>query len=219
MRYLLLLAAALALPACTARSTIEPIGQGRTAMHASFGGPFVEAFDTQVPVPNLAVGATHGVTDRLDASGSLYLLPLVYGIVGFDVGAAYYILTDSTTSISSIAVQPRLLTLISVKSDVEERLRIYPALSASAAWRHGENRFYTGFDLLVPLSSPDYDPDPPVGIVSPFIGYRWALGTSTHLLTEIKWHGANVRTNATVNYVNPFGYGAITPLVAIEWGW
>jgi hypothetical protein len=216
MHRCLLLALALALPACAARTAIEPLGEGRTAFSASLGGPLVSAFDTYLPIPNVTVGAEHGLGERLDVGGTLHLLPLAYGLVGFDVGATYYPIVDSSGA--TIAVQPRLLTFVSVKPDVAERVRVYPALSASAAWRNGDDRVYTGFDFAVPVSSPDYDNDPPPVIFSPFVGYHWAISSSVSLLGELKWHGANVRTNATAEYVHPFGYGGIAPFIGVEVG-
>lgn len=215
-RLLLLLAIPL-LPACAARTTIEPIGEGRTAYNVSIGGPLVSAFDTYVPIPNLTLGLTHGVSDRVDVGGSLYLLPMLYGDFGLDVGATWYPLVDSDGT--TIALQPRVMAFSSFRDSVEKRFRAYPAISASAAWHNGDDRIYTGFDLLLYTGSFDYDNDPAPVVLSPFVGYRWSLGSRSRLLTELKWHGVNVRTNATVEYVNPLGQGGLAPFIGYELLW
>lgn len=204
------------LPACAARTTIEPIGKGATSYNVSVGGPMVASFGTYLPIPNVTAGATHGLTDNIDVGGSLYILPLFYQLIGFDVGATWYPIVDSNAL--TIAVQPRLMLFASFKESVSERLRVYPAVSASAAWRRGRDRAYAGFDAAIPISAPDYDPDPPPLVLSPFVGYRWALGASSRLITEIKWVGINVRTDATTDYVNPLGHGGLAPFIGYEFG-
>jgi hypothetical protein len=206
----------LLLPACAARTNLEPAGEGRLQANASIGGPLVAAFGTNPPIPNLTIGANYGLSDRLDLSGNLYLLPLLYSLAGLDAGVAWYpVLNDG--AVPTIGIQPRIAAFASFKSGVDDRFRLYPSISSSGSWKLGSGRIYTGFDLTLPLSQPDYDPDPPHVIFSPLIGYRWNLGTSWRLFTELKWQGANIRTNATAEYSNPGGYGAISPYVAIEY--
>ncbi|HVK38802.1 MAG TPA: hypothetical protein VNA88_09745 [Candidatus Kapabacteria bacterium] len=212
-----LLAIALLVPACAARTTIEPLGRGTTAYNVSLGGPMVAAFDTWLPIPNLSVGVNHGYCDDLDIGGTVYLLPLLYGNVGLDVGATWYPLVD--TAGTTIALQPRIMAFASFREGVDSRFRAWPVVSASAAWRAGRDRIYTGFDMLVFASSFMYDEEAPPLILSPFVGYRWAIGESGRLMAELKWHGVNVRTNATVEYVNPFGQGGLAPFVGYELEW
>jgi hypothetical protein len=90
-------------------------------------------------------------------------------------------------------------------------------LTSSAAWRLGDGMIYTGFDLAIPITKPDYDTASAPVIFSPLVGYRWTLGSATRLYTELKWHGVNVRTDQlATEYIHPGGVGAITPLVAFE---
>ena len=176
----------------------------------------VESVGTYLPIPNVTAAVQHGLRDNLDVTGSLYLTPLMFGMVGVDVGAAWYPVVDP--SATTISVHPRLLMIASVKPNVDERFRVYPAVSASAAWRNGDDRIYTGFDLAVPISAPDYDADAAPAVLSPFVGYRFALGSSSSLHAEIKWMGINVRTNATTDYINPFGMGGLAPFIGYEFG-
>jgi hypothetical protein len=218
MRTLLgLLAASLLLPACAATTTIEPVGADSLRWHAGIGGPIVAAFDTYIPMPNPAVGMTYGLDSDLEATGTLHLLGLPYGIISADLGAVYYPIVDAEAA--TLGIHPRLLVMASLKSGVDARFRAWPAVTGTAMWRVGPNRIYGGADLLVPLSQPDYDPDPPPVILSPFIGYRWRLGDKVNLFAELKWHGLNVVTDATADYANPGGHGAISPFIAFDFSW
>jgi hypothetical protein len=203
------------LAGCAARTTIEPVGKDNLRLNGSLGGPLVAAFGTYPPIPNLAVGATYGLDDRLDLNGTVHLLPLLYSLAGMDASIVWYpLLNDGATP--TVSLQPRLMAFASFKSGVEDRVRVYPALSSSAAWKLGAGMIYAGFDLTVPISQPDYDSDAASFILSPLAGYRWDAWKTTRLYFELKWHGANIRTNATAEYINPGGYGALSPFIGID---
>jgi hypothetical protein len=203
------------LAGCAARTTLEPVGKGQLAASASLGGPLVAAFGTRPPIPNLALGARYGLGDRIDLDGNLHLLPLLYSLAGLDLGVTWYPLLNDG-AVPTIGIQPRVMAFASFKSGVDDRFRAYPAISSSAAWKLGSGLIYTGFDFVVPVSQPDYDNDPPRVIFSPLVGYRWNIWNGFRLYTELKWMGANVRTDATAEYVHPGGYGAIAPFIAID---
>ena len=116
-----------------------------------------------------------------------------------------------------MGVQPHVLLLTSLKSGVDERLKIYPALSGSAAWKLKSGLVYLGSDITVPLSSLDYDEEAESLIVSPFVGYRWKLGNRLYLISEIKWHGANIRSDQlTVEYLPIGKHGAVSTLFSLQ---
>jgi hypothetical protein len=120
--------------------------------------------------------------------------------------------------VPTVGINPRLLMFASVKGGVDDRVRVYPVLSSSAAWRVGSGLLYTGFDLALPLTRSDYDREAEAAIFSPLLGYRWSLGESVGLFTELKWHGANIRSNQlAAEYVHPFGNGALAPFIALDW--
>lgn len=200
---------------CAARTNLEPVGKGNIRVGGSVGGPLVYAFGIYPPIPNLTAVANYGLGDRVDLNGNLYLLPIAYSLVGLDLGATWYPVLNNG-AIPTIGVQARLMAFASFKSDVDDRLRAYPILSSSAAWRLGEGMIYTGADLTVPLTEGEYDSESASVILSPLLGYRWELGRGIRLYTELKWHGANIRSNATAEYINPGGYGAISPYVAFD---
>jgi len=204
---------------CAAHSNIEPLGKNNISANFSIGGPIVAAFDTHIPVPYATVGINYGYTESFDLNGTFHLLPLPYGILGMDVGATWFPSFEYNSLIPTIGIQPRIMALACIKSDIPERFRIYPLISTTAAWIWCCGAVYTGFDATIPLSSADYDNETNSIIVSPYLGYRWNLGRNTHLFTELKWHGANIESDKlAVDYIEIGGYGAITPLISIERG-
>ncbi len=205
-----------ALAGCAAHTALTPVGEGTTRANVSFGGPLVSAFDTRIPIPYLTAGASYGLRGDLDLHGTLHLLPLAYGLAGLDLGATWFpVANDGWTP--AVGLGGRLMTFVSLKSDVDERVRIYPYLSATAAWRQGPGLLFLGADLAIPFTRPDYDPEAVHVILSPSVGYRWDLGASMKLVTELKVQAINVRSDRlAADYVKIGGHGALTPLVALE---
>jgi len=146
----------------------------------------------------------------------LHLFSLGYKIAGFDFGAAWFPhLNDGI--FPTVSVQARLLVFAGLKSDVPSRFRAYPVITNTAAWKVGKNKLYTGYDLVIPLTKPDYDSEAASAILSPFVGYRWQVGERTRLITELKWQGANIRSDQlAVEYVPVGGRGAVTTLFSVE---
>ncbi len=206
----------LLLTGCAAHVSLEPTGKGNYAANLSVGGPVVEAFDTRIPVPYAAAGLQYGLSDRVDLTGSLHLLPLFYKLSGFDVGAAWFPVLNEGL-VPTVGIQPRLLSFVSLKADVPERWKVYPVVSGSAAWKAGGGLLYAGADIAVPLSRSDYDDDAAAVLFSPFLGYRWEIGERLSLFTELKWQGANVRSDQlAVEYLPIGGNGAVSTLFSIQ---
>lgn len=201
---------------CAAHTSLAPVGQGRLVPHVGIGGPLVEAFDTHIPVPYLLVGADYGLRPDVNLNTAVHLLPLAYGVAGLDGGIVWFPI-DNDGWRPTIGVGPRLFAFASTKTDMDERFLVYPAVSASAAWAGGPGVFYTGADAAVPLDEPAYDDEARPILLSPFVGYRWNVGRRHALLTEVKWHGANVRTDQVVTGYTALGqHGAVTPLLALQ---
>jgi len=180
------------------------------------GGPLVAAFGTYVPIPNAAVGARYGVSGDWDLDANVYLLPLAYHLIGFDVGMAWY---PVDTDVATLVLEPRAFALISFKEDVNDRIRLYPAISATYSTEHDGRRLYAGIDVAVIPRASRYDPERAFAVVTPLVGCRWELGRGYRLLTELKWLGVNIESNATVDYVNPGGLGGLAPAFGLEVPW
>lgn len=201
---------------CAAHTDIEPIGKDNLSANFSVEGPIVNAFGTKIPVPYTTVGVDYGLNDKFDINGDFHLLSLPFKILGFDLGSTWFPCSNQG-KLPTIGIQTRLLTLISLKSHVDKRLKIYPIISNSASWKINKGLIYIGSDITIPFSLSDYDENAVNTIFSPFLGYRWSIGKSTYIFTEIKWHGANVRTDQlAVEYLPINNYGALTTLFSIQ---
>ncbi|HEX2869320.1 MAG TPA: hypothetical protein VHO03_19915 [Ignavibacteriales bacterium] len=201
---------------CAAHTNIEPLGRGNMNANLSLGGPVVAAFNTHIPIPYATLGAAYGLKDDINIDASFHLTSLPYRILGMDLGAAYFPVVNNGF-IPTVGIHPGVLAFFSMKPDVESRMRLYPSGSASAAWHLGSDMVYSGFDYTLPLTTPDYDTDAPRFVLSPFLGYRTDLGKDFRLTTELKWQGANVRTNQlAADYTKLGGHGAVAILFVIE---
>jgi hypothetical protein len=209
-------AAALLLIGCAAHTSLAPLGQGRLAPNIGIGGPIVEAFGTHVPIPYLLAGADYGISGSVNANAAVHLLPLAYGVAGLDAGATWFPFRNDGWR-PAIGLGPRIFLFASLKRNVESRFFLYPAVSASASWKAGPGLLYTGGDLALPLSRPEYDEEAESVIFSPFIGIQWNIGGSCALFTELKWNGANIETDRlAVKFTAVGNQGAVTPLVSIQ---
>lgn len=201
---------------CSAHSNLTPVGKGNLDLAVSLGGPFIPIAETKIPTPYLSIGANYGLTKNINVDANFHITSLFYQINGLDLGATWFpILNDNL--IPTWGIQPRLLFLTSFKNDVNDRFRIYPLVSSSAAWHLWDGLIYLGFDFVLPLSEPDYDKESVDIILSPFTGYRWELGKNLRLISELKWLGANVRSNQlAVDYIKIGGYGAFSIMFSLE---
>jgi hypothetical protein len=201
---------------CAAHTNLEPVGKKNLSANVSFGGPIVEAFGAKIPVPYTTVGANYGLDNRVDLNGNFHLITLPYKILGFDFGPTWFPIIKNG-KVPVIGLQPRLLALLSLKSNVQERFKIYPVLSSSATWPVKGNRFYFGSDLTYIYSSADYDKEASRIIFSPFAGYGWKLGQKNYLYTEVKWHGANIQSNQLAVEYLPIGKnGALSVFFSLQ---
>ena len=134
MRLIFLVLILLFFIGCAAHTNLEPVGTNRVNINTSIGGPIIEIFDTNMPIPYLTTGINYGVSDRINLDGNLHLLPLAYEIFGLDVGTTFFPVLNNGL-IPTLGIQPRYLVLSSFKKDVKIRYRAYPVVSVSAAWK------------------------------------------------------------------------------------
>ena len=143
-------------------------------------------------------------------------MSLAYKTGGMDIGFSWFPVSNNGI-IPTIAIEPRCLALLSLKKDIQTRFIVYPLITSTAAWQCKNGLLYSGLDFILPLSDSDYDDDASSTIISPFIGYGWKLGNNYALFTELKWMGANIRSDQlAVEYLPIARYGAITPLISLE---
>ena len=216
LRFLLSVLCSASLIHCSAHTNLVPLGKGNLEANLSLGGPIISVSDMNLPAPYATLGINYGLTDNSNIDGNLHLTSMFYQIIGADFGATFFPVLHQG-NIPTWGIQPRILTFASVKPGVDDRFRIYPLVSTSAAWPLMGGLIYTGFDWIIPLTSPDYDEDASPTIFSPFIGYRWSIGEKTRLVTEFKWNAANVQSDQlAVEYLSIGGKGAFGVLFSIE---
>jgi hypothetical protein len=203
-------------PGCAVHSNILPLGKGNMEANFSLGGPFIPLTNPKIPTPYAVAGVNYGLSDRINLEGNFHITSAFYKVAGFDIGAAYFPILNERY-VPAVGIQPRLLLFSSLKSDVVSRFRIYPLISGSAAWEWGNGFIYSGIDMIIPFTRPDYRDEYENVIFSPFLGYKWDIGSSFNLFTEVKWHGANVKSNmAAVQYVDINRYGALALLFSVS---
>lgn len=201
---------------CSAHSNLTPVGKGNIDVALSLGGPFIPIAETKIPTPYLSIGANYGLSENINVDANFHVTPLFYKMNGVDFGTTWFpILNDGV--LPTLGIQPRLLFLTSFKNNVNDRLRIYPLISSSAAWKFGSEIIYLGLDIISPISEPDYDKESVDIILSPFLGYRWELGKNIRLISEFKWLGANVKSNQlAVEYMKIGDHGAFSIMLSLE---
>ncbi|MFH0882235.1 MAG: hypothetical protein V2A56_04545 [bacterium] len=213
-----LLAFLLIFTGCAAQTSLEPLGKGNTHANVGFGGPIIEVFGTHLPVPYLTAGVVTGVSERVNGAATLHLLPLAYEVAGLDLSTSWFPILQEQRK-PTIGLQARLMGFVSLRSGIGDRFRIYPMVTPTLAWRKGSRLYYGGSDLVLPMTLPDYDSQSVKAIFSPFLGVKWRLGSNLWLSTEMKWQGANAQSDQlAVKYLPVAGHGAISTLVALEWG-
>ena len=204
------------LAGCSAHTAIEPLGEGNIQSNISLGGPIVKAFDMNLPIPYSTAGVVYGLSEKVNISGNLHLTPLPYKLFGLDAGASFFPVMNNGY-VPCVGLHGSVLSFVSMKDNIDKRMKIYPTISSTFAWNNGNDRFYTGMDLTVPFTNPDYDNDPVKVIFSPFAGYKLYLGKKLHFTAEIKWQAANVRADQlAAEYFKLSGHGAAALLFSIE---
>lgn len=201
---------------CAAHSNLVPLGKGNIETNLGVGGPFIPLSSMKIPAPYFTMGMSYGLSDRVNADATVHLTSFFYKVAGFDFGATCFPVLNNNY-IPTWGIQPRVMLFASMKNNIKNRYRAYPLISNSAAWKLGAGLVYTGFDTVIPFTRQDYEDQTPHVIISPFAGYRWKLGRQTNLVTEIKWHAANVQGNQlAAEYISLGGHGALTLLFTIS---
>ena len=217
MKKLILLAFLTIFISCSSHRSIVPLGKGNSSVSAGIGGPVVKAFDIYTPMPYITGGLSYGLTDNIDISADLHLTSLFYQIGGLDFGCAWY-LTEQKNFVPVVSLQPKVNIFASFKSNVDSRFRVLPSLSTNFAWKLKEDYIFTGLELTTPFSSSDYDNNSQKIMLSPYIGYRYAITEKFGIIAELKLTGANIKTNQlTVTYLNLFNFGSFGTFFTFDW--
>lgn len=206
---------------CAVHTALEPVGREQWNFQTSFGGPTVAAFGVSaplVPLPFLTSGIRYGLSERIDLTADLHLIPLLpLGMIGLETAVSYYPWLGEDWK-PTLALEVRLINSISLKKEVSGQILIFPVLTGSASWEAGRGLFYGGSHCSIPIQKMDFDQDVSALRISPFIGYRFDWTNHFRLFLELKWQAANIRSDLlAVEYASLGQQGALAPFVGIEW--
>jgi hypothetical protein len=93
-RVLALLAAGIVATGCGHATRVRPTPAGQLEASLEFGGPIGRVEGYPLPLPLATFGASYGITDRADAFVGVHLTPLLFGVVGLDLGGDFMPLMD-----------------------------------------------------------------------------------------------------------------------------
>lgn len=199
--------AGLMLAGCGVSRGIRPLGEGRTAVTASAGGPMFANLGTPMPIPLTTVGVAHGVHDRVDLHGGAHITSAgLFGIYGLELGAGVLLLEQKSPAAPALMAD---ITLNGFSGNLGEGdppggTRVFPEvdLRASWAWGQREHLVYTGpstFSQVSPFATVPY----------------WALGNQfmlgdLDLTVEGRWIAPwEDPKSVTVDWVGMGGAGVL----------
>lgn len=207
---------ALLASACTTVHGVKPVGRGAVAVEGEVGGPITEVYGLPIPLPLSSVGATYGVSDRVDVHAAVHPSPaLLFGLFLADAGVSGQLFPPE-------GARPRLmadLTLTAGGGDNEPgepeggfRLWAQPTLTASWDWGRADRR--TAYTSVTAFAQPF----PEVHVIPQWaVGNRWEAGRFL-ATTEMGWIAPWVSTaDLAPNYLSPGSLGAIAVRLGAGW--
>jgi hypothetical protein len=188
---------------CTTHTGVFPLKQEST-YQLSIGGPIVEVFDVDIPLPYLTAGIQKGINDKTNVFANYHLLAQLYRITGMDMGVSWFPLEGQGWR-PTMGVSLSGFMFFSTRPDVDERFFGYPVVSSSFSWELDQAVIAVGSDSALLLENQDFDPQAKQQVHSLFANITVPVG-GYRLTSEIKWQGLNVRSDQlAVSYV-PVGH-------------
>jgi len=100
-------------------------------IEGNLGGPFIKNLSSDIPIPNIPLGARYGVTDRIDVGGHVNVLPLIMGgFLVLDAGATFGIIRHDGRSGPNLASQAGFAFM----TDFQDGARIIPMLDLAGGY-------------------------------------------------------------------------------------
>jgi hypothetical protein len=171
-----------------------PVGEGRTRVSASVGGPWVDVFGTTIPLPYSLAGVTYGMSERVNLHADLHLTAAAYRFLGVTPGATWFPdlpLGPFVTAVSADAL---------VFADFRDT-RVYPELSATITHVHARKwRPYAGFCNTFQFTrAPHHMLSPYIGTSfafrkwQPYVELKWLAAGHDNRFTPVNYHGIGER--------------------------
>ena len=180
---------------CAAPNLSRTVGRGNAELHASAGGPFVNALGPPLPVPHTNVGGRVGLSNRVDLDANVNLLAMAFQVLMLDVATNVQLYRRRGGL--AVAGSTRLYLL----GDLDEppATRLYPELGLHAGgpiprvdWLH----LYGGQTLTV---SPNPPRDGSAIFWTPFLGVEFLMPYQRARRGRTRQHGVAIHTS----WMNP----------------
>jgi hypothetical protein len=187
LRLVLCLLLAVPLAGCVAAHRTRTVGRGNLGAELSVGGPLTTSLGPPVPMPMAFLGARYGLRDDLDVSAAYNLTaPIVAGLS-----------LDLQTAVHWAPIQPGLRgqpadggwsvvggASLDWVSDFQTGFRVFPALTATGAWRWRFVAPYLGATLGFDFYRP-FERRNPLWL-TPHLGAECFLGERVALTVELQ---------------------------------
>jgi|GEM_PF-6642114 len=207
IRIFLLVSGIYALTACGATHNHRPIGERRSQVYASFGGPLITV-GVPIPAPYSVLGYTYGYNDRMNLHAAFHPSAALYKTFAADLGAGYEVL-------HSHQVWPEIYLDGSLAFGADgSNFVAFPILSPVFSYSVGRLDAYWGSDFLFQFQDNDRVWTPQS--ISPFVGESTRLGKRWNLGIELKWASINHNFKyASLKHPSALGtdYGALAPYI------
>jgi hypothetical protein len=192
---------------CAPSHAGRTVGKGILQAEGSVGGPFVTNLGAAVPVPNVPVGARYGITDRVDISSHVNLLPIFLGgFLALDGSLTWGLIQHQGRRGWNLATGTGFIFF----TDFQEGARISPLIDLAGG--------YT-VDWLTPFAGFEMAPDFWGGNVvsNYFAGFEADIGKLTLSAAGVWFYPSYDWYASPIRYVSADYQGSIGVLVGIKY--
>ncbi|MHB1843515.1 MAG: hypothetical protein ACYCWW_01595 [Deltaproteobacteria bacterium] len=201
--------ALLAAAACGTAHHARTLGKGNYGVDLEIGGPLTQlgSLPVPVPLPYALVGATYGITDRLDIHGRLHLTMAYLDVAAADVGATYqWLREDRWRPALSTTLQLYEMTDFSPGGS-----RTFSDLTENLSYLvHRRYLTYFGLTEFAQLNAPASL------TLAPFVGEEFRIGDHYGLELELKYGSPEVCYPVAPSYIRPGSCGALFVLIGVN---
>jgi hypothetical protein len=194
---------------CAPSHAGRTVGQGVIQAEGNLGGPFITNLGRPIPVPNIPVGVRYGITDRIDISGHVNLLPIIMGgFLAFDASATWGLVKHSGTRGWNLATGTGFVFF----SDFRDGARIAPLLDMAGGYTIEWFTPFVGAEMAIDFWGMNV-------VVNPYAGFEIDISNLT-LGASVVWFYPGYNWYAsTIKYVSPNEQGGIGILIGIKYRW
>lgn len=208
--FVMLIALAI-LAGCGATHLRKPLGEGRSQIHASVGGPLITV-GAPIPAPYSTVGYAYGVHEKLNLHAAIHPTAIAYKNYAMEFGAGYGVLKQEGW-------------IPEVYGDLRAALAtdggnwaFMPILTPVVSWQWRFLNPYLGTDFLFQFNDSDQAALPQS--ISPFVGMNFLIGDAWGTGLELKWASVNHSfKNSSIDHPSALGSdkGVLAPHLFVSY--